>query len=388
MTMLSYNYKTPGVHIDDVIPPRPAEFATGVPVFLGLTAKGALNKAIELTLWPHFREYFGEALEGSYLADAVHGFFQNGGTRCYVLSLGNSVDSFILDSLQDGLNVLQDMDTVDLVCAPDIMLKSLAEVVLMQTEVLLHCEKMNDRFAILDSLSGLETEAIIGQKNGLVGRNGALYFPWIKAFAATQVQKGRALSGEIRYMPPCGHIAGIYAGTDLRVGPHKAPANAMLEGVVNLQVNISDSVHGSLNERGINCLRAMPGRGIRIWGARTLTSALNPDYVNVRRVIMTTSRWLERFMVSFTFEQNDFLLWMRIEREVSTYLNQLFRQGALKGVSQQQAFYIKCNEETNPQEVRDAGQVVTEIGIAPAVPSEFIVVRIVHGSGGVDITES
>ncbi len=173
------------------------------------------------------------------------------------------------------------------------------------------------------------------------------------------------------------------------MGVHKAPANFVLNGVVDLSLNLSNANQESLNPThqagGVNCLRILPGRGIRVWGARTLSQDANWCYVNVRRLFLTVGRWVERNLTNFTFEPNDLMLWIRIERELTAYLETLLAQGALQGNSPQEAFYIKCDAETNPPEVLDRGMVITEIGLAPTVPSEFIVVRLIQGETGVTL---
>jgi phage tail sheath protein FI len=158
----------------------------------------------------------------------------------------------------------------------------------------------------------------------------------------------------------------------------KAPANEEIRDAVNLEVLIDNSVQGELNTQGINCLRAFPGRGIRVWGARTLSRDSNWRYINVRRLFITIKRWIDLNMVWAAFEPNTPQLWVRIQRELSAYLTQLWRAGALKGETPEQAFYVKCDAETNPPEIREVGKVVTEIGFAPSSPAEFIFVRITH----------
>jgi phage tail sheath protein FI len=186
-------------------------------------------------------------------------------------------------------------------------------------------------------------------------------------------------------VPPSGHVAGIYARSDQQRGIHKAPANEVLEGVLDLEVNLTDEQQGELNPEGVNCLRAFPGRGIRVWGARTLSG--EPwVYVNVRRLFLTAARWIERNLAQKVFEPNDSRLWEQIKRELTAYFSALLRQGGLRGNTAQDAFYVKCDEETNPPEVRDVGMVVTDIGLAAARPNEFIVVRITHNTSGVTMT--
>ena len=129
----------------------------------------------------------------------------------------------------------------------------------------------------------------------------------------------------------------------------------------------------------------MPGRGIRVWGARTLSG--DPDWqsIGARRVFLTMGRWLERFMAELAYEPNDVRLWVRVTRELTAYLDGLFQRGALKGRSAPEAFFVKCDSETNPPDVTAAGMLVTTIGVALAAPTEFIVVRIINGTSGVSI---
>ena len=382
---------TPGVYKRDLVPAQPAELRTGVPAFLGYTTTVELDQAGQpvpvketkpLTLWSQFGQRFGAPRSDGYLAFAVRGFFENAGGLCYVIRLDDTLGP--VDALRQGLEVLAPMDSLDLVCAPDIMRPgpdgNLDEgaVRTMQMMLLEHCDRCGDRFTLLDALPHINVDGVLLQRQGLSGTNGALYYPWIK------LQDGPALADG--FVPPCGHIAGVYARSDQNAGVHKAPANEALEGVLDLQVNLADAEQGELNPQSVNCLRAFPGRGIRVWGARTLSGDPAWMYVSVRRLFLTAGRWIERNMQGEVLEPNDAKLWARIERELTAYFNDLFQKGALKGRTAQEAFYIKCNAETNPPEVREAGMVVTEIGLAPALPNEFVVVYITHGESGVTIT--
>ncbi len=373
--MQTDQYRTPGVYTENVFLSPAAELLTGVPAFLGLTEKAPDKpnepESFSLTRWPEFGQKFGKPVPNSYLADAVRGFFENGGRLCYVMRLKDSTKQ----ALEQGLAALSPLDTVDLVCAPDIM-ASPAQAFTLQRTMLDHCEQAGDRFAILDSLCGATVTQVRDQWQGVSAADGALYYPWVR------VPDGPA-GGAL--VPPCGHIAGVYARSDQRIGVHKAPANEVLEGVLDLEVNLTNTEQGELNPFGINCLRAFPGRGIRVWGARTLSNDPAWTYINVRRLFLTVGRWIERNMPSVTFEPNNPRLWARIVRELTVYFNDLFRRGALKGRIAREAFYVKCDGETNPPEAIDAGKVVTEIGLAPSVPNEFIIVRLIHGDSGVTI---
>jgi phage tail sheath protein FI len=141
-----------------------------------------------------------------------------------------------------------------------------------------------------------------------------------------------------------------------------------------------------LNPEGINCLRALSGRGLRVWGARTLSPDPNWLYINVRRLVLTLARWIDRNMGWAAFEANTARLWNRIQRELNVYLAGLWQAGAIKGASAAEAFYVKCDSETNPAEEREQGRVTTEIGLAPASPAEFVVVRVVHRPGAAQLS--
>ena len=367
----------PGVYREDEFHrPRRTGFWTGVPAFLGLLRSdiAKTKKPILLTNWKQFEDYIGAKYPADcYLAYSVRGFFENGGYRCYVVLL----DDGSLKSLEDGLEAIGKLNTIDLVCAPDIVRQRQAAFGLQQL-VVQHCGQMGDRFAILDSRQGDGPDEVWNQWSEIDGYNGAIYYPWIKV---------RDSAGGILLVPPCGHVAGVYARTDRIRGIHKAPANELLEGVLDLERHLTNLQLGELNsKRRINCLRVLPGRGIRVWGARTLSGQDAWTYVNVRRLFLTAVRWIAWHMEDMVFEPNDRKLWATIERELNAYFDSQFRRGALKGRTPQEAFYVKCDEETNPEDVRERNEVVTEIGLAPTNPYEFVVVRLIQGESGVRIT--
>lgn len=371
-------YPFPDVYRQEIFPVEPPRFLTGVPVFLGTAEAGPVDQPVLLHLWPQFGAAFGEPLAGGYLATAVQGFFENGGQVCYVVRLdeGNTLTSLV--SLRQGLTAVSALDNIDLICAPDIVRsKELAGVLALQTELLNHCQRLGDRFAILDTAVNANRETAIEQRAGLNSSYGALFYPWLKIINS---------AGVATAVPPCGHIAGIYARSDRAVGVHKAPANEVVNGILSLQTSLSKTDQTELFANNVNYLRPFTGRGIRVWGARTLSQDPTWQHVNVRRLFITVGRWLEQFMTQLPFEPNDARLWVRIVREVNAYLNGVYQRGALKGQTPEQAFYVKCDPETNPPEVRDGGQVVTRIGLAAAVPGEFIDVRIIRGSSGVSIS--
>ena len=188
---------------------------------------------------------------------------------------------------------------------------------------------------------------------------------------------------------PCGHVAGTYASSDRQVGVHGAPANIRLEEVLDLSLSLTPADLELLNPisgNGVNCIRSLRGRGIRVWGVRTLSNMSEWQYVNVRRLFLTFRRWADRNLADTVFEPNAFPLWIRLQRELSVYCESLWRQGALQGSVPQEAFYVNCDATTNPTELREIGQVTAEIGLAPTIPSEFIRLLLVQSSSGITIT--
>ena len=363
----------PGVIRQDVFsPPRPG-LATGVPVFLGHAPGATVRGPEPLTLWSQFEEKFGGA--AGNLAHAVRGFFENDGALCYVMPLASTAPS--LADLRVSLAELADLD-VDLVCAPDIVSgDDLDAVAALQSEVLDHCARAAHRLAILDVVLTSEASVVERQRAALLSADAALYHPWLWV---------TGIDGEPRYVPPCGHVAGTYPRNDQRVGVHKVPANEPVDGVLDLRVNHTAGEVARLFAHDVNCLQALPGRGIRVWGGRTLSADPGWRYVSGRRVVHTLSRWIEQFLTELVFEPNDVRLWVRIMRELTAYLDVLYAAGALRGQTASDAFFVKCDGETNSPEVIAAGLTIVEVGLALTAPAEFIVAGIVHGTSGVTVT--
>ncbi|GGV95748.1 tail protein [Streptomyces gelaticus] len=287
-----------------------------------------------------------------------------------------------------GLGGLEAVEEVTTIAVPDLMsayergLLDLESVVAVQQGLISHCELMGDRVAILDPPPGLSPQQIRAWRTDRAGfdsKYATLYYPWIRVADPS--------SGRARLVPPSGHIAGVWARNDESRGVHKAPANEVVRGAVALQTQLTKGEHDLLNPIGLNCIRSFPGRGIRVWGARTLASDPAWRYLNVRRLF----NYLEESILAGTqwvvFEPNDDALWARIRRTVSAFLVNEWRKGALFGLTPEEAFYVKCDREINPPESIDAGQVICEIGVAPVRPAEFVVFRLSQltgGTGGVD----
>ncbi len=290
--------------------------------------------------------------------------------------LGDSAD-------RTGFGGLEAVDEISMVAVPDLMAAyqrgaiDLESVKAVQLGLIAHCELMGDRVAIIDPPPRMNARQIRVWRQETAGydsKYAALYYPWIKTFDPG--------SGQSRLIPPSGHIAGIWARNDSERGVHKAPANEVVRGAVDLEIQITRGEQDLLNPIGVNCIRAFPGRGIRVWGARTLSSDPAWRYLNIRRYF----NYLEESILIGTqwvvFEPNDHALWARIRRNISAFLVNEWRSGALFGQRPEEAYYVKCDEETNPPESVDVGRVVCEIGIAPVKPAEFVIFRLAQFSSG------
>ncbi|MGH3903001.1 MAG: phage tail sheath family protein [Pseudonocardiaceae bacterium] len=296
-------------------------------------------------------------------------------------------DDYVGDVAQrTGFGGLEAVDEITMLAVPDLMSAYQQGVIdaegvqAVQIAMIAHCELMGDRMAILDPLPGLNPQQIKEWRVDTAGydsKYAALYYPWPKVFDPS--------TGTNIHVPPSGHMAGIWARNDDTRGVHKAPANEVIRGAIALETQITKAEHDLLNPVGVNCLRAFPGRGLRVWGARTLSSDPAWRYLNVRRLF----NYLEESILDGTqwvvFEPNDDALWARIRRTIGAFLVMEWRKGSLFGLTPDEAFYIKCDRETNPAEGIDAGQVVCEVGVAPVKPAEFVIFRLAQFSGGTSI---
>jgi phage tail sheath protein FI len=521
------SYLSPGVYVEEVASgSRPIEgVGTSVAAFVGLAPAGPLNEPTLVTNWTQYVASFGEFTDGYFLAHAVYGFFNNGGSAAYVVRVGGerggvaggaapdqsalaggsttaalpagesqlgsfkvaaiapgdsggisvevadaegdgpadrfrllvkdgdkTVETFdvtakrgnrnyvvtqvkersklivvkeaaassqltrpdnqtvalaapapaspsalskddtgqagIGDYLGDsadrtGFGGLEAVDEISMVAVPDLMAAyqrgaiDLEAVKAVQLGLIAHCELMGDRLAIIDPPPGLNARQIRvwrQETSNYDSKYAALYYPWIKVFDPS--------GGQTRLVPPSGHVAGIWARNDSERGVHKAPANEVVRGAVDLEMQITRGEQDLLNPLGINCIRAFPGRGIRVWGARTMSSDPAWRYLNVRRYfnyleesILTGTQWV-------VFEPNDQALWARIRRNISAFLVTEWRGGALFGGQPEDAYYVKCDAETNPAESVDLGRVICEIGVSPVKPAEFVIFRLAQFSSG------
>ncbi|HWI07920.1 MAG TPA: phage tail sheath subtilisin-like domain-containing protein, partial [Solirubrobacteraceae bacterium] len=485
-------YLTPGVYVEEIpAAQKPLEgVSTSVAAFVGLAPGGPVNTPMRIANWSQFARTFGDAgnpeagpfMEGAYLAHAVYGFFQNGGTLCWVIRIGADGDSAAppvraalpaagdtsvetlnavarpgiegpvtvelteeesgepadeqkpedktyrlvvvagdqkeeyegltikgrsnlrtkvnaaskLIKLEEtgaslpealrapkpgkytlaaaapdksdlssgdfegdparrqGMGGLVAIDEVSIVCMPDAVNLLNGNDVLFrdaQGKLISHCESLGDRMCILDPPPNLLPQEILEWRKDTAGydsKMATLYWPWIEVVDP--------LSKRPIMVPPSGHVAGLWARTDDTRGVHKAPANEVVMGATSLGFQLTSVEQGELNRLGINCIRAFSGRGIRVWGARTLSSDPEWRYINVRRLFNFVSQTLMEGTQWSVFEPNDERLWLKLRASVSNFLTNLWRGGALFGTSPEQAFFVKCDAETNPPEDHELGR--------------------------------
>lgn len=283
---------------------------------------------------------------------------------------------------RSGIAGLEIAEDATMLCCPDLMSAYEAGLIdkngvkAVQISMIAHCEKLADRMAILDPLPGLTPQEVKNWRSfdtNYDSKFAALYYPWIKVAGP---------NGAPMAIPPCGHLAGIYARSDHDRGVHKAPANEVIRGVLEAANPVTKGEQDTLNPIGVNCIRSFSGQGIRVWGARTLSSDPAWRYINVRRLFNFVEKSIERGTQWVVFEPNDQDLWARVRRDVGAFLTGVWRDGALFGTTSGEAFFVKCDAEVNPPDVRDRGQLIIEIGLAPVKPAEFVVFRLSQFAGG------
>ena len=499
------SYLSPGVYVEEVDRgAKPIEgVATAVAAFVGYTARAEnprsgdslIGKPYLVTNWSQFTAAYGDFIEGAYLPDSVYGYFNNGGTRAYIVSvktlavadegaktisakatladaleitakdggpLGNNItvtatedpvkdgqdptftltvsnnettekfgglslkkgasgvdtvvkaQSKLVDvkivakdtklvpagetqlsggkveskpvglsdyqgdaATRTGLGGIEAIPDITMLVAPDLM--SAFEsgeldkkgVQAVQQAMIDFSENTRYIFSILDCPPNLTPQEVYEWRMDMNydSTRAALYYPWVEV--GDQLRAGKT-----KFIPVSGLMSGLYARVDATRGVHKAPANELLRGVLGLEINVTKGEQDMLNPVGVNCIRSFPGRGIRVWGARTLTSDPAWRYISVRRLFNYIEASIERSTQWAVFEPNDYLLWGRLRRDMTAFLTNTWRSGALFGRNPDQAFFVKVDEELNPPEVRDLGQLFVEVGIAPVKPAEFLIIRI------------
>ncbi|MFO7536816.1 MAG: phage tail sheath subtilisin-like domain-containing protein [Chloroflexota bacterium] len=304
----------------------------------------------------------------------------------YSLSGGGSQPLHAADYIgsaanRTGLEGLEAIEDVRLLVCPDLVAgydgsdEADLRIKIVQEAMIKHCERLRYRFAVLDTPPGLSPSEVLEWYNfiGFDSSYAAVYYPWIEIADLS--------GGGTKLVPPSGHIVGLYNRTDSERGVHKAPANEVVRGAVVLETHISRGEQDNLNPRGINCIRSFAGRGIRVWGGRTLSRDGSWRYINVRRLFIYVEASMDAGLQWVVFEPNDRTLWAKIRRDVTSFLRSVWGSGALFGATEDQAFYVKCDGELNSSDVRDMGQLIIEVGMSPVKPAEFVIFRISQWAG-------
>jgi phage tail sheath protein FI len=301
-------------------------------------------------------------------------------------------------SERTGYQGLAIADEVTMVAIPDLVTVAtdtdgrldMDTYLAVQSQLVDWCETSGTRMAILDAPPGLNATAAMEWRTNLASSSayGAAYYPHL-VISNPLPRNGSTNRDKFITVPPCGHVAGVWARTDSVRGVWKAPANEVVRSLLRLETDVTTGEQDLLNPEGINCIRSFGGNGLRIWGARTLATQARPDwrYINVRRLFIFVEESIRRGTQWAVFEPNDFDLWQRVKRTIASFLRNLWRQGALVGATAEQAFYVKCDETNNPQDSVDAGRLIVEVGICPVKPAEFVIFRISQWQGGTETTE-
>ena len=415
------NYASPGVYVLE-LPNTGARDITPVGSslagFVGLAPDpdARPREAVAINDFTQFASiYFGAKPVSTPLANAVAGFFINGGSRCYVVNIGTGGSITGTAQQPNGLDLFDAIDEISIVAAPGFT--DADSYAALQA----HCENMlhRDRMAILDTVENVEDvsaltrvassgvpapadEADAGDTGDAGEDDGkptarrsaaavpstqlalappessylAVYTPWIVI--------RDAVTNTLVTQPPSGHMAGVWARVDTLRGVHKAPANEPIFGALDLTRRIGKGEQDLLNPAGINCIRFFPGEGILVWGARTRATD-EFRMIPVRRLSLVIRESIEEQTRWVVFEPNDYQLWKSIGRDIRNFLYKVWKDGALFGRTADEAYFVKCDAETNPPELRDAGQVRTIVGFAAVKPAEFSIVELMQSAAVTDI---
>jgi len=276
---------------------------------------------------------------------------------------------------RSGLKGFKYVDEINIVCAPDDHLYDD-----LYDKIVDHCEdpELRDRFAILQSKQEADPSTIgTGLRPPRDSKYAAFYYPWIKVVDPRNNRN--------KLIPPGGHIAGIYARSDTERGVHKAPANEIVKGARSVQFTINKAQQDILNPMGVNAIREFPGRGIRVWGARTTSTDPLWKYINVRRLFLFLEESIDESTQWVVFEPNNEQLWARIKQTITAFLITVWRTGALMGTTPDEAFFVKVDRTTMTQDDIENGRLIVTIGVAPTKPAEFVIFRFTQFTAGAEV---
>lgn len=271
-----------------------------------------------------------------------------------------------------GIKSLVDIDQISIIAAPGISDPS------VHGELISQCEQLKYRFAVLDPAVGSvigsgQANDIIVQRNSQASLYAAIYYPWLQILDPLYPN---SRSGSL--VPPSGHVIGIYARVDNERGVHKAPANETVRGIRGVEVKISDREQDILNPLNINVIRDFTGsgRGFRVWGARCVTTDNAWKYIPVRRLFIFLEKSMDEGLKWVVFEPNGEDLWARVRQTLNGFLRTIWLSGALAGVTEEEAFFVRCDRTTMTEDDIANGRLIVVVGVAPLRPAEFVIIRI------------
>ncbi len=372
------DFTHPCIYVEEIgsgtVPPI-SGVPTSTAAFIGKTSQGEVDTPTRITSWGEFVDIFGGFTpERPHLAAGVFGFFDNGGKECWIVRIrddGSDEDYVGKDNeidMKTGLRALENIKDVRIVCIPGITSERVQRAMIEQ------CETIRDRFCILDPAEGADLSAVCEQRNKITSEYGygALYYPWIAAEIEVSNQEARIQV----LVPPSGHIAGIYARTDIQCGVHKAPSNETIQGAIGIERALNASEQDGIIPQGVNYIRTFPGRGIRVFGARTVATDSMWTYVHVRRFMTFLEKSILEGTQWVVFEPDSEPTWMKLRSAIENFLMGQWRNGALQGQKPQDAFFVKCDRTTMTLNDIDDGRIVCIIGVAILSPAEFSIFRI------------
>lgn len=407
-------FLSPGAFIDDTATAETP--ITGVPTsvcaFVGPARKGPVGVASKpLASFAEFERKFGGVADlkflgdtsalhrRNYMAHAAQVFFDNGGTRLFVVRtvcgfrkatgapMPGSPDfpSAMAAEYAAAFARLEALAEVAIVAAPGY--SALADLAddssgatgsayrAIQEALLAHVATPSRcRMALLDAPPDLSADQLQELRGAMDSPQAALYCPWV-VITNPLFGSSRKQPAEIA-LPPSGFVAGIYARNDTEHGVHKPPANLEVLGALRFERNINSAEQETLNALGVNCLRAFTGRGLRVWGARTVSNDPEWKYVNVRRFFAYVSASIEQGLQWTVFEPNGEALWARVRDTIRNFLRGQWQTGALAGGHPEDAWFLRCDRTTMTGDDITNGRLICEIGMAPLKPAEFVVIRI------------
>ena len=419
-----------------LLPPSIVQVSTAIPVFLGYTktnypATSTEAQAVRIASLKDYEDTFGEGVEYTFqytqtggvytvtkpdmnffLYESIRLYFLNGGGACYIISLGEATGQPAETDFNNGLNLIDKLDEPTLISFPEAVYLDEVEYGTIASNAMNICAELKDKFTLVDVPNGIDlkdvdpqsTTGLNAYRSKLVGSQsyGAVYYPSLETtvkvavnetgsgFPGAQTADYRNLMTEINKvagvtLPASALMAGIYARVDRDQGVWKAPANLPLQGVVRPTIQISDANQNNLNVdadtgKSINALREFAGKGTVVWGARTLDGNSNEwRYINVRRLFITVEESVKKATSQFVFENNDAKTWVKVNSMINSYLNGLWKEGALMGASPEEAYFVEVGLGTTmTQDDVLNGKMIVRIGIAAVRPAEFILLEFSH----------